>query len=416
MLRSRKLRMQLSRLRPAKGHLAVFAASVLIVLCAEWFYQFFFFHDISWPIAKADANVALIADPQLVDQNSYPSRSPWLLALSIFATDRYLARNFRLMDSVLKPSAYFFLGDLFDGGREWESENWFRELERWQRIFPDSQHVERVTALPGNHDVGSASGIRRDAFTRFQTHFGESTNVMQLANHKIVLLDTNTLMDTKDQTIRGPVASFFDDIKADYHKLDPLILLTHVPLFRRDGSPCGPHREHGSLTLTHGYQYVTMVDAALSAEILNKLKPKLVFSGDDHDVCEYVHETDRDILETTVKSFSMAGGIARPGFQLLSLREDGTHETAPVLLPHPFVPFYLLGIFYGILLIFCIGSSMSSGPVDYYALPITYSDNSKDQKHTKGALAQLRDSVLWGVLGFIVGELIIERWCYSAMY
>jgi hypothetical protein len=44
-------------------------------------------------------------------------------------------------------------------------------------------------------------------------------------------------------------------------------------------------------------------------------------SGDDHDYCEYVHVTKdgKKVREVTVKSFSMAMGIRRPGFQLLSL-------------------------------------------------------------------------------------------------
>lgn len=51
-----------------------------------------------------------------------------------------------------------------------------------------------------------------------------------------------------------------------------------------------------------------------------------IFSGDDHDYCEYSHPLpfssasgSTTVREITVKSFSMAMGIRRPGFQLLSL-------------------------------------------------------------------------------------------------
>jgi hypothetical protein len=40
-------------------------------------------------------------------------------------------------------------------------------------------------------------------------------------------------------------------------------------------------------------------------------------SGDDHDYCEYWHPTG--VKETTLKAFSMAMGVNRPGFQLMSL-------------------------------------------------------------------------------------------------
>lgn len=55
----------------------------------------------------------------------------------------------------------------------------------------------------------------------------------------------------------------------------------------------------------------------------------MAFSGDDHDYCEYVHELPpshddpwaghRTVKEVTVKAFSMAMGIRRPGVQLVSL-------------------------------------------------------------------------------------------------
>lgn len=44
-------------------------------------------------------------------------------------------------------------------------------------------------------------------------------------------------------------------------------------------------------------------------------------SGDDHDYCEVQHQGG--VLEVTVKSFSMAMGIRKPGFQLLSVPENG---------------------------------------------------------------------------------------------
>ena len=50
---------------------------------------------------------------------------------------------------------------------------------------------------------------------------------------------------------------------------------------------------------------------------MDKVKPSLIFSGDDHDICEYTHPNS--VREVTVKTFSMAMGIKTPGFQLLSL-------------------------------------------------------------------------------------------------
>lgn len=72
-------------------------------------------------------------------------------------------------------------------------------------------------------------------------------------------------------------------------------------------------------------------------------------SADDHDYCEYTHNIPlveegpeariHSVREVTVKSFSMAMGITRPGFQLLSLSPGGTTRPpavadSPCLLPN----------------------------------------------------------------------------------
>lgn len=54
-------------------------------------------------------------------------------------------------------------------------------------------------------------------------------------------------------------------------------------------------------------------------------------SGDDHDYCEYTHHySGRTAQEITVKSLSMAMGVRRPGYQLLSLAptERGSGDAA----------------------------------------------------------------------------------------
>lgn len=49
-------------------------------------------------------------------------------------------------------------------------------------------------------------------------------------------------------------------------------------------------------------------------------------SGDDHDYCEHIHPNS--VREVTVKAFSMAMGIRRPGFHLLEISEsDGNSYT-----------------------------------------------------------------------------------------
>lgn len=75
-----------------------------------------------WPSHAVPHHLVFVADPQLVDPHTYPGR-PWPLStLTELYTDQYMSRNFRLINAQLDPDTIIFLGDLFDGGREWATE------------------------------------------------------------------------------------------------------------------------------------------------------------------------------------------------------------------------------------------------------------------------------------------------------
>lgn len=335
-----------------------------------------------------------------------------------------------------------FLGDLFDGGREWstdaytgpENESldkqwnvygevfWLREYERFGRIFIDpwlhggktprkGQNGRRLLAsLPGNHDLGFGMGIRLPVRNRFNAYFGEGNRIDVIGNHTFVSLDTVSLSangqpstapgnsgvnDEKERVrkIWDSTENFLSIVKSEKARmlrrelrlqaglpehepqnpaiLDipgypsdsedltkrsrpetniPSILLTHVPLYRPAGTPCGPYRERyppsnndakagdgsaldarNALPVAAGAQYQTVLTPAISHEIIEKVGDvEFAFSGDDHDYCEVVHRgyTSRNggVREITVKAMSWAAGIRKPGFLMLSLWNpiDGT--------------------------------------------------------------------------------------------
>jgi hypothetical protein len=108
-----------------------------------------------------------------------------------------------------------------------------------------------------------------------------------------------------------------------------------------------------------GFQYQNMLDLGLTTRILDLVWPvNAVFSGDDHDYCECLHEVEgrrETFTEYTVKSFSWAmvfnplspppsafnsvlvltrfQGIKYPGYQLLSLHDDGGAGLNAIKLP-----------------------------------------------------------------------------------
>ncbi|KAI9755179.1 MAG: hypothetical protein M4579_004375 [Chaenotheca gracillima] len=384
-------------------------------------------------------HILLVADPQLVDPHTYPGR-PWPIStLSVKYTDIYLWRNFKQMLRFLQPDTLFFLGDLFDGGREWTGDGrgsssedqwrsygdsfWLREYARFNRIFFDLWLSEGgqasseprgrkiIASLPGNHDLGLGIGIQLSVRDRFGAYFGEGNRVDVIGNHTFVSVDTVSLSamgqydpaaqdmtgskepkaEDRSEKVWGPAKRFLDDlhdlkkravdtelqyqrglqqpIRAQHQvaKIDsslsaksessrereavdlPTVLLTHIPLYRQPGTPCGPLREHwppsppkkgelkplekderNAIQVRAGYQYQNVLTPEISKTLVDKVgNVAHVFSGDDHDYCEVFHKgytsssgsssTLGGLKEITVKSISFAMGVRRPGFQMLSL-------------------------------------------------------------------------------------------------
>ncbi|RUS25986.1 hypothetical protein BC938DRAFT_471383, partial [Jimgerdemannia flammicorona] len=136
-----------------------------------------------------------------------------------------------------------------------------------------------------------------------------------------------------------PAVNFLDAVSTPTL---PRILLTHVPLYRPDSTSCGPlRRMQNTINQGTGHQYQNLVTPELTTRILRTTRPNLVFSGDDHDYCEIRHyeEIEKpgemggrvqiDAVEVTVSTFSMAQGVRRPGYVLLSLFNPDTLKSSP---------------------------------------------------------------------------------------
>ncbi|KAI5799050.1 Metallo-dependent phosphatase-like protein [Geopyxis carbonaria] len=347
----------------------------------------------AWPAGASPHRIALIADPQLVDPHTYPRRGPALWA-TMFYTDAYQRRSFQTLHAQLAPSDVVFLGDLFDGGREWAvaahrataadaafapdprahgdwhrytNDYWLREFARFERIYRTPAGTRAWKSLPGNHDLGFGAGVKLSVRARFEAYFGDANRVMDIGNHTFVAVDTVSLSNEGDAAVHGPANAFLDSLPLPlpqphpghrFHhaavslpppapstpanqrlsNTQPTVLLTHVPLYRDRGTPCGPDRERGSaIPIWQGYQYQNVLQPHLSQRLLEKTKARYVFSGDDHDACDLVHHwaPERTVREVTVKSASWAMGVRRPAVYLVSMwnprgdeGEAGTAEGA----------------------------------------------------------------------------------------
>lgn len=278
-----------------------------------------------------------------------------------------------------------------------------------------------IASLPGNHDLGFGAGVQVVVRDRFESRFGSGNRIDVLGNHTFISLDTPSMsahnqfmsngfegepsdlkltkhiwkpsMDFANN-LRHPVGKAVEKSLMQYYPkqegnlvwthevveagnrknhpspdklaLDaafapkpklPVILLSHVPLYRNPDTDCGPLRERGgALSIQFGYQYQNVISQSLSRDIVGKVLSAgdiaAIFSGDDHDYCDVPHrynvaaahssnpmESQRTkmatIREITVKSFSWAMGVRKPGFVLLSLWNpvDADGETVGIPLP-----------------------------------------------------------------------------------
>ncbi|KAF8608899.1 Metallo-dependent phosphatase [Ceratobasidium sp. AG-I] len=281
-------------------------------------------------------HVMLIADPQVIDHRSYPGRRLWFKALTQFIVDSNLRKSWRAAKR-LSPNMVIFLGDMMDGGRyRMLDEEYEAYHSRFNNIFRMSSDVPKYY-LVGNHDVGlgKSQAFSARARQRYLAHFGGVTNYqVTVANHSFIFIDAPSLVEEDYRRYEaeeafedwpgnpGGAIEFINRL-AQEGSPKPRILFSHIPLSRSAGASCGALRERGSIQRGAGMGYQNLLGRHTTQFLLDNTNPIMVYSGDDHDYCDIRHPrsegTGMGTREVSVKSFSMAMGVKRPGFQLLSL-------------------------------------------------------------------------------------------------
>ncbi|KAJ7163630.1 Metallo-dependent phosphatase-like protein [Mycena crocata] len=425
----------------ARRRLVVNALRLFWSVLALWYEHLVFtnsVHQCLWPDSGLEArrpqksrptHVLIVADPQILDHRSYPGRAPFLSFISQVLVDLNLRKSWRAALRT-RPDIVVFLGDMMDGGRfsmsDDEYEAYFR---RFKSIFPLDVSIPQYF-IPGNHDtgLGVSAQFSEKAAARYLSHFGPLNFQITMANHTVVFLDAPRLVEEDYQRSSngqsfhdwrplpgGPVEfvqSFAKSVLTFSISVDhgsnllsendqnPVVLFTHIPLSRPDGSSCGPHRERGTIRQGTGFGYQNTIGRSASDFLLKNLKPSIVFSGDDHDYCEYTHSFDtagkpRHVREVTVKSLSMAMGIRRPGFQLLSIvpphsmQGSSAHADSLCLLPDQlgiylstYIPFLVLSL----VVVFVANVCRSCSPRQSKRQPVSPSVHSPSYAPLSGAL------------------------------
>ncbi|BGP18748.1 hypothetical protein JCM10213_003053 [Rhodosporidiobolus nylandii] len=303
-------------------------------------------------------HVLVAADPQLLDMRSYPGRSWILRKLGVWISDLYARKGWR---AVMRSrgtggtgvDAVVWLGDLMDGGVEAvDAKEHSSYIHRFHTIFPlprasissfsplsltsswSSSLVPPIPSivLPGNHDLGlhlpsaSLASYHRE---RFADVFGPTWGEREWNGWRIVWVDSMALLEHEFwEGSGGTFASmkgWLEGLKgAD--PTTPTILLTHIPLFRPEGTFCGSERESSRpIRQGAGRNYQNELGARETKWLVERVGPTVVYSGDDHDACTIRHpfasplDGVTPVIEVTVKAFSLAMGVSKPGYHLLSL-------------------------------------------------------------------------------------------------
>jgi len=123
----------------------------------------------------------------------------------------------------------------------------------------------------------------------------------------------------------------------------PLVLLTHLPLYRRDDSACGAARQHeaGHVTYRAPNERLSrhdVVSKRSSEALLSRARPDVVLSAHTHAMCETTHAIAGDAAlgtapmtasEFTVPAFSWRMR-PDPSFALLTVTGSRGNATAAV--------------------------------------------------------------------------------------
>ncbi|XP_010278409.1 PREDICTED: uncharacterized protein C630.12 [Nelumbo nucifera] len=287
--------------------------------------------------------IAVLADPQLMDRTSL-GLPPKSLALEIaqFYTDLYMRRSFLASILPLKPNLILFLGDYFDGGHLLSDEEWQESLSRFKHIFNLNRHRRNLNVpayyISGNHDIGYTGfhSHHPEVINRYEKEFGERNYRFTAGKVDFISVDAQTLDGAPQGKLTSTSWNFIRNISMDIRPY-PKVLLTHIPLYRSDWTPCGIHRSSPIINqrvsrAANGQEimYQNYLSKETSTLLLDFIRPALVLSGHDHDQCMVNHLGKYGtITEHTVGTLSWQQGNLYPSFMLLSASMVFSNTTNP---------------------------------------------------------------------------------------
>ena len=119
---------------------------------------------------------------------------------------------------------------------------------------------------PGYADEDSKRHGQKKSFEEWVPIFGRSLQFMKkFACGKFYL------------TAEKNACRFLNMSSYEATHTDPVILFSHIPLYRHDGKGCGPLREKGTIRPGVGHGYQNTLEKNSSKRLLEALRPIAVF-------------------------------------------------------------------------------------------------------------------------------------------
>lgn len=262
--------------------------------------------------------------------------------------DWQLRKSFALLSWAAAPHAVLVLGDMLDeGGGFTDDATWRAYRRRYGTAF----HADTRAGAPpwlhvvGNHDTGWGGNLSPWLVQRFERSFGAADAAVamrpdgalaataeyalgaaqpgqgggavaqRLALERVVAaaeaaggfvvvrMNSMALHRAAPRALQQHTRRFLRDVGTAMARrraaeeggaAPPLVLLSHMPLFRPDDRECGAARAAEAGHVTYPAPEEPLGEDAVAEEdtrwVLRTLRPALVLSGHTHTACFYVHE------------------------------------------------------------------------------------------------------------------------------
>jgi ethanolamine phosphate phosphodiesterase len=253
----------------------------------------------NWPklTTNTDTRVMLLADTHLLGSIN----GHWFDKLR---REWQQYRAYQTALSLLSPQLVVILGDLTDEGKWCSDEEWTYYVNRANNLFETNENKTRLFVLVGNHDIGFHYNLNKNKIERFNRSFTKQFVQLETINSlNFVFLNSMTLENDNCNFCKKTQTQLkLLEKRLNKEINSKPIVFTHFPLYRESDDICPEDIDSEPKELRSNFkQDYDCLSKQSTKQLINMLKPRLVFSGHTHFSCFNVLN---GVPEYTIPSFS----------------------------------------------------------------------------------------------------------------